>query len=180
VTAGDAATDRPAEVATTGAAGPVVVAAMGNAYRRDDGAGEAVVARVARHLGAGPAPAAGVVTVGPFADPLDLLGPWDGARLAVVVDAVRTGAAPGTVVVLDLDAGARPPAGTRVATTHGLGIADALRLARVVERAPARVVVVGIEGADFSQGDGLSDPVAGAVEEAAGRVLELVGAPPCA
>ena len=50
------------------------------------------------HAGAG-------VDIGPLTDPLDLLGAWDGADLAIVVDAVRSGAAPGTLRVVDLAGG---------------------------------------------------------------------------
>jgi len=142
----------------------VVVAGLGNEYRRDDGAGPAVAARTVGLLPA-------VDDVGPLADPLDLLGRWDGADLAIVIDAVRSGAVPGTVRVLDLGA---PRPGSGATSTHGIGLAGVLRLARVVGRAPARVVVVGIEGDDFGHGTGLSAAVGAAVGEAADRVIELI------
>lgn len=148
----------------------VVVAGMGSEYRRDDGAGPAVAERVGQ---ARP----GVVVVGPLSDPLDLLGLWDDADLAVVVDAVRSGRAPGTVQLLDLDTGSRAGAALalpRPTSTHGIGLVGALRLARAVGSAPKRVVVVGIEGQDFGQGTGLSHAVERAVEEAAQHVLELI------
>jgi len=150
----------------------VVVAGLGSEYRRDDGAGPAVAERVALMVG-------GVTHLGPLADPLDLLGRWDGAVLAVVVDAVRAGAEPGTVRVIDLDGpvAARPGSdgGPAPTSTHGISVAGALRLARAVGRAPLRVVVVGIEGDDFSQGLGLSPAVERAVPEAARRVARLSG-----
>ncbi len=140
----------------------MVVAGIGSEYRRDDGAGPAV-ARQAADL-------PGVVDVGPAVDPLDLLGRWDDADLAVVVDAIRSGAPPGTVRVVDLDEAVPAPA----LSTHGLGLADVLRLARTVGRAPRRVVVIGIEGEDFGRGEGLSDEVAAAVPEAVRAVVSLV------
>ena len=165
---------------TTAAGGPlstapgrrVVVAGMGSEYRRDDGAGPAVVDRVAGLLD-------GMVVLGPFADPLDLLGLWDDADLAVVVDAVQSGAAPGTVQLLELDpdgSGPGPvggPSGTT--STHGIGLAGVFRLARAVGNAPRRVVVVGIEGQEFGSGTGLSPAVEGAVAHAARHVVELIG-----
>ncbi len=148
----------------------VVVVGMGSEYRRDDGAGPAVADRVAARC-------AGVAGLGPIAEPLDLLGLWDGADLAVVVDAVRSGAAPGTVRLIELvdPTGVAPdgdPAGTT--STHGIGLAGVLRLARAVGTAPARVVVVGIEGDDFGQGVGLSPAVGRAVPLAAHQVMELI------
>lgn len=156
-------------------AGPVVVASLGSVDRRDDGVGPAVVDGVAARVPAARA-------VGPLADPLDLLGVWDGARLAVVVDAVRSGEVPGTVRQVEL-AGGIPVAGewsggrdrlTGTTSTHGIGLSGVLRLARAVGRAPERVVVVGIEGERFSHGDWLSPAVAAAVPEAVRLVVELV------
>ncbi len=156
-----------------------MVVAMGNEYRRDDGAGAAVMRAVAPGLRALSSSEIDAFGVGPLADPLDLLGQWDDAALAVVVDAVRTGAKPGTVVVLDLGGTGDPGTAEIIhrlpSSTHGVGLAGALRLARAVGRAPHRVLAVGIEGEDFGNGDGLSDAVAGAIDEAADRVLEIVG-----
>jgi hydrogenase maturation protease len=155
-------------VSPTDPARRVVVAGMGNEYRRDDGAGPAVAGRVAARLEA-------VVDLGPLADPLDLLGRWDDADLAVVVDAVRTGAPPGTVAVVDLDEVAgRPVAGAPVTSSHGIGLDRVLRLARAVGNGPRRVLVVGVEGDDFGDGLGLTPAVARAVDDAARRVAELI------
>jgi len=153
----------------------VVVAGLGSEYRRDDGAGPLVAARAVQEAGAGR-------DIGPMADPLDLLGIWDGADLVVVVDAVRSGAPPGTVHVVEL--GAEPGASVSRSTTtstHGIGLAGVLRLARAVGHAPVRVAVVGIEGEDFGRGTGLSPAVDAALPTAVRRVVELIGeASPCA
>jgi hydrogenase maturation protease len=148
----------------------VVVAGLGSEYRGDDGVGLAIAAKVAELAG-------DVVDVGPIADPLDLLGRWDGVELAVVADAVRSGAEPGTIWVIDLDDDAETPAGgarTGATSSHGIGLAGALRLSRAVGQAPARVVAVGIEGADFTQGSGLSPAVARAVDVAARRAVDRI------
>jgi len=152
----------------------VVVAGVGSPYRLDDGAGPAVASAVAARL-----PAA--VDIGPIAEPLDLLGRWDGAELAVLVDATRSGSPPGTVQIIDLDrsgtgagtgTGGRAPSGTT--STHGVGLAGAIRLARALEEAPPRIVVVGIEGERFGDGEGLSPAVRASVAEAVRLVLSFV------
>ena len=151
-----------------------VIAGVGSEYRRDDGAGVAVAAEVAARQ-------AGTVDVGPVGEPLDLLGRWDGADLAVVVDAVRSGAPPGTVSVVEVGpdgAAAEAAPGT---STHGIGLVGTYRLARATGSAPRRLVLVCVEGADFGDGCGLSPAVATAVPEAARAVIELVrGGVPCA
>ena len=104
----------------------VVVAAVGCEFRRDDGAGPAVLDRVSGELG-------DAEILGPLTSPLQLLGAWDGAGLAVIVDAVRGGSEPGTVRVVELGAGS--PAdesgspGQR-SSSHGFGVVDAFRLSR--------------------------------------------------
>ncbi len=143
--------------------GGVVVAGLGNAYRRDDGAGPVVAAEVATRAGAR--------DIGPVVDPLDLLGRWDRAALAVVVDAIRSSAPPGTVHVVELP---ERIAERGVTSTHGIGLGGVLRLARAIGRAPQRVIVVGIAGADFGRGTGLSAPVDAAVAVAVGKIVDMV------
>lgn len=151
----------------------VVVLGIGNEHRHDDGAGIAVARRAAR--------AAGLTgEVEPLGEPLDLLGRWDGAALAVVVDATRSGAEPGTIHLIELTGPGKPATaperrrGGGATSTHGLGVADVLALARALETAPRRVVLVGIEGADFSHGQGCGPQVAEALEGAAAVVAALV------
>lgn len=147
-----------------------VVCGIGNEYRGDDGAGIAVARRV---VTADPS----ICLVGPLGEPLDLLGQWDEADLAVVVDAVCSGAPPGTIHVGELCPPPRQEHRRRrpgTASTHGLGVDDVLELARLLGSAPARVVLVGIEGADFSPGRRLAPGVAVAVERAVCLVDALV------
>ncbi len=153
----------------------IVVAGLGSEFRRDDGAGPLVAARAVATAGAGR-------DIGPIGDPLELLGRWDDADLAVVIDAVRSGATPGTILLVELAVGPHddgpvgrgPRLGPNATSTHGIGLAGALRLATTLGRAPAHVVVVGIEGGDFSRGSGLSDAVRGALPVAVETVVALI------
>ena len=155
------------------AAPPIVVAAIGCEFRRDDGVGPAVLGRAQADLD-------GVAEIGTLTAPLDLLGHWDGAALAVVVDALR-GGEPGTVHVVELVGAPSPRTlGVRApgVSSHGLGAVEAFRLAHVLGTAPVRVVLVGVAGADFGAGLGLSPCVAAAVDAAAGAVVEVVRSAP--
>lgn len=75
---------------------------------------------------------------------LGLLDEFEGAAAVLVVDAVRSGAAPGTLVALDLLAAptARPRG---KASSHGIGVADAIALGRALDRLPPRLDFLGIE-----------------------------------
>lgn len=72
----------------------VVVAGLGSEYRRDDGAGPLVAERAVARAGWG-------TVIGPLSDPLDLLGEWDQADLAVIVDAVHSDRVPGTLTTVN-------------------------------------------------------------------------------
>jgi hydrogenase maturation protease len=142
-----------------------VVIGVGNDYRGDDGAALAVVRRLESEVPAD-------VTVRAFEqEPTRLIDAWDGAESAVVVDAVASGAEPGTFH--RFDASAEPiPARVFRSSTHAFGVGEAIELARALGKLPGRVVVYGIEGASFAAGEGLSPAVAEAVEPAAAAVLE--------
>jgi len=142
----------------------VLIVGAGNADRRDDGAGLAAARRLQRL----PADVRVLSQDGDFAS---LLDQWDGAAVVIMIDATMSGAAPGTIRRYDAHLGPLPTVFSRV-STHAFGIGDAIELARVLRRLPARLVVFGIEGRDFTGGEGLSPAVDAAVDE----VVALVSA----
>jgi len=156
----------------------VVVAGIGNELRGDDGVGPEVARRVSATTGS-LADGRQIEQLGPFASPLELLGNWDGAELAVVVDAVHAEAEPGALIVTEIDTRAAHDdrGGLGGASTHGIGLAGVLRMARALGEAPRRVVLVGVVGEDFGVGCGLSLATRSAVERARHAVLAIVSEP---
>ena len=75
---------------------------------------------------------------------LGLLDDFAGAAAVLVVDAVRSGAAPGTLVALDLLAAPTTRARSK-ASSHAVGVADAVALGRALDRLPPRLDFLGIE-----------------------------------
>jgi hydrogenase maturation protease len=146
------------------AGGRVVVIGVGNEFRRDDGAGPAVVTSLRGRV------PPGVELLLTDGEPTRLIEAWTGAALVVVVDAVLADPPrPGRVHRFVLD---RPLAGTtRTASSHGFGLDDAVRLALALDRMPGRLVVHAIEADDLSQGQGLTPVVAAAVGDVARAVL---------
>ena len=144
-----------------------MVIGLGNEFRRDDGAGPAVVASLRGRV------PPGVELVLTDGEPTRLIEAWTGAALAVVVDAVRADQPqPGRMHRFVLD---RPLTGTtRTASSHGFGLDDAVRLALTLDRMPGRLVVHAVEAADLSQGQGLTPLVAAAVGDLARAVLSDV------
>jgi len=66
------------------------------------------------------------------------------------------------------------PAATAAASSHGMGLGEAVELARVLGRLPERLVVYAVEGEDVSVGRGLSAPVRTAVAVVAERVRQEI------
>lgn len=91
-----------------------------------------------------------------------------------MIDAVRSGSVPGTVHRIDATAGPLP-ATLSAASTHTLGIGEAIELARALGRLPERIVLYGIEAETIAAGEGLSAPVEAAVGEVVDRILEELG-----
>ncbi|MCU7729486.1 hydrogenase maturation protease [Actinoplanes sp. KI2] len=150
-----------------------VVIGVGNEYRRDDGFGPAVVARLAELRAADPR-LASVELRASDGEPTRLLDLWTGTDLAVVVDAVRDGADHGGHrYELVLDELAELADG--VTSSHGVSLGSTVELGRALGRLPRRLVVLAVGAAEFGFGAGLSPEVAEAVDPVVARVRELVG-----
>ncbi len=152
---------------------PLVVG-VGNDDRADDGAG----LDVARELASRPAVPADVrLWTGELTGLLDL---WRRRSVVIVVDAVRSGAAPGTVRRWTAEELSRSdPA--RTFSTHGVGLPAVFDLARTLGELPDHLVVYGIEAAETGAGAPRSEPVRRGVALAAVRIakeLERFAAPP--
>jgi len=148
--------------------GRAVVIGVGNPDRGDDGVGPAVVARAKGRL---PGSARPLCLFGD--DPAAIMDAWQGAQHAVVVDAMVSGAEPGTVRCFQVSA--EPlPAEVGLPSTHALGAGAAIEMARVLGRLPARLTLYGVEAVGFTAGKGLSAAVAAAVPAVAEQVLKEV------
>lgn len=143
-----------------------VVIALGARHRGDDGIGAMVAAALRERR----APCRIVESCD---DSLALLNAWDGMALAIVVDAAVSGATPGTVHRLD-DTQAPAVKDLARCSSHGLGLAEAMQLGRVLGRLPARLVVFAVEAKSFDIGAGVSPELAAKVPAVAREIaLEL-------
>jgi hydrogenase maturation protease len=124
---------------------------LGNSLRGDDAAGLVVATRLRER---------GVQVL--VRSPDSLLSDFEEARDVVVIDSVRAGAAAGTIH--RLDPRRQPlPAGF-ASSTHLLGLADAVELARQMDRLPDAIEIIGIEGRAFELGAELTPAVERAIE----------------
>ncbi|MEO3756938.1 hydrogenase maturation protease [Mycobacterium sp. B14F4] len=144
-----------------------VVIGVGNSFRRDDGVGLAVVEEVAeRHL-------PGVRVIATTGEPGALLDAWEGADLAVVVDAAMgKGSSPGQIRRWTPDENQASGA----VSSHAIGIPQAFALGEALAQLPHRLVVLSVGVVDAAHGPGLTPAVAAVVPAVVDAVLaELDG-----
>lgn len=153
----------------------VLVLGIGQTMRGDDAAGvEAVRRWQARYAATAARPDVNVqFDELPGLSLLDIL---DGADAAVLVDAVQSGSAPGTVHRLKPEDLASFEAGSKSA--HGWGVAETLRLGRQLDpaRAGLRVSLIGIEAEQVELGKPLSPSVEQALPGAVDAIEAAVQA----
>jgi hydrogenase maturation protease len=146
------------------AKGGTLIIGLGNQYRRDDAAGLVAARRLKE------AAPAHVRVLEESGEGTALMESWQGADSVILIDALDSGAKPGTV--RRLDAHREPiPTGFFHYSTHAFGVAEAIELARVLGQLPPRLIVYGIEGRTFEAGLGLSPEVEKAAQEVVERVL---------
>ncbi len=146
-----------------------LVVGVGNRTRGDDAAGPEVAARVAA-LGL---PGLEVVV---HDEPLALVEHLAAHDHVVVVDATAPRRTPGAVRVVHVGPTPLRP-GTPAVGSHGLGVAEAVELARALGRLPARLTVVGVEGRAFGAGTEMSAEVRDRLDDAVRAVLDDLRAP---
>lgn len=153
----------------TGRAPRVLVAGVGNVFLGDDGFGVEVVGRLAGE----PMPEG--VRVADFGIrgvhlAYELL---DDYQVAILVDAVPRGGEPGTVYVVEPDTA---PAGGdhTLMDAHGMEPEAVLSMLRTLGGGDVKVLIVGCEPAEVEERIGLSELVAGSVDQAVAVVRELV------
>ncbi len=142
----------------------VVVIGVGNRMMGDDAVGPIVIDRLAGRL---PETVSLIESVG---DATHLLDSWRDARLTVVVDAVVSGGVPGSIHRIDGKEGF--PSSWRSASTHLIGVVEAIDLGGAVDMMPDELVVYGIEIDKVEPGVVLAREIDAAADE----VVEMIAA----
>lgn len=146
---------------------PVLVMAVGNILRGDDGFADAVLQELA---GMDLPDAVELFDAGTSA--IDLMEVFNRREKLIVIDAVRGGQPPGTLYRFspeEVESGALP-----MNSLHQVGLLETLKLGELVDCKPARTVVIGIQPEDTGLGIGLSEAVSAQVQRAASLVLKEI------
>ena len=149
----------------------LLVIGCGNEFASDDAVGLQII-RSLKELNEDELPD-GVELIEAGTPGLNLLDLWDRADRVIIVDAVKSGAAPGTVH--SFGASLLPPRNVMPVSSHGVNIIDAVELGRLLERLPAQLTIIGVEILSEEPFHvGLTPDVEAAVPRARERVMEEI------
>ena len=145
-----------------------LIIGIGNEYRGDDGVGR----QVARRLASLDPP--NVEIQESSGESFSLMELWSNAPEVILIDAVQSGAEPGTVQRFDAGTTPLPTGFVQQCSTHALSLPEAIEMARSLEQLPPKVILYGIEGLRFEHGNILTPTVARAAEETVGHILQEI------
>ncbi len=125
---------------------------VGNEFRSDDGIGLAI-ARIFKEK-----KIPTLIVKEESGEGIALMEAWQGFDNVILVDAVSSGAEPGKIYKIDANKEKVP---TRFFhySTHAFSVAEAVELARAVNKLPKKLIIYGIEGKNFSAGTDISKTV---------------------
>jgi hydrogenase maturation protease len=154
-------------LSVTNSTSSILIIGVGNLYRGDDAAGILIVRklkdmesnhiRVLEQSGEGTA----------------LMEAWKGYDRVLIVDAVSSGAPPGSIHRLDASKESIPSQYFSC-SSHNFGVAEAIELARTLNQLPRHLQLYGIEGVNFKPGEILSAEVEQAMESVKDEILQTV------
>jgi hydrogenase maturation protease len=149
----------------------IIVIGIGNPYRSDDAAGLVVARRLKERSING----CEVHELG--GEGTSLMDLWKGAQRVVVIDAVQSGASPGTIHRFHATL-QHLPAPIFRDSTHAFGLIEAIELSRTLQQLPPNLVIYGIEGQNFDAGTGLSQTVLDRVNDLVRELQQEIDPPP--
>lgn len=132
--------------------GKLLLIGVGNEYRGDDAAGLLVARRLRAQL------PDDIQIIEQSGEGAALMEAWKNVPHVILIDAVHSGAAAGTVFRFEAHQQAIPTKFFHY-STHAFSVAEAVELARALNQLPERLIVYGIEGKNFNAGVGLSAEV---------------------
>lgn len=144
-----------------------MIIGVGNLYRSDDAVG-ILIARKFKDM------ASDRISVKEQSgEGTSLMEAWKGYDRVLIVDAVSSGASPGSIHRMDAS---REPIPSKFfsCSTHDFGVAEAIEMARALGQLPRQLQLFGVEGKNFQPGEILSSEIEQAIELVADEVFQHV------
>lgn len=99
---------------------------------------------------------------------------WDRDQCVVIVDAMTSGGTPGSSRHIDALT-QRLPLGGCLVSSHGVGLSEAIELARLLDRLPRHLTIIAVEGGGFVPFDDLSPAVADVMTSIGHQIERVLG-----
>jgi hydrogenase maturation protease len=164
----------PVERQAGSSGGGLIVLALGNPLRGDDGVGPAVLEALER---SGRVPD-GVELVDGGTPGLETALLLEGRRRAIIVDATDIGRSPGEWKRLSPSDVLRPPGDMPLGgAIHNAGLAEALALGQALAILPLRFTIYGVQPLELGWSTGLSEPVQKAIPAVCAAILDEIQEP---
>jgi len=136
---------------------------LGNELRGDDGVGIRAVEEL-RKIGLK------AVNLLSIRDPLSILDHLDEDEDLIILDAAKPSGKPGRIIGLkvedDLDVE------LKTISTHSIGLAEVIKLMKILNKRPKSLKILLVEGKDFKHGADLSPEVEESLKKLIGMILE--------
>ncbi len=146
----------------------ILIVGIGNEYRSDDAAG-LMIARTIRDK-----QLPFIAVKEEFGEGASLMEVWQGFQNVILVDAVSSGAVPGTIFRINVRKEAVPVNFFNY-STHAFSVAEAIELARVMNLLPLNFIIYGIEGKNFTAGTTISTDVIKAAKQVVKQIVTDAG-----
>jgi hydrogenase maturation protease len=146
---------------------PALLIGIGNSFRSDDRAGLEVARRIK------PSANNHLEVLEMAGNPLSLLDLWNGYDQVLLTDAISSKSTPGTFQIIDA-VQQKIPSGLFNTSSHNLGVAEAVEMARSLRQLPKQLWIYGIEGENFEHGNTLSPRVNQAIDEVVKEILSRI------
>jgi len=137
---------------------------IGNEYRCDDGAG----LMAAREIQEKNIPSLFVKEQS--GEGAALMDAWQGYDHVILVDAVSSGAEPGTIYRIEARKEKFPLKFFHY-SAHAFGVAEAVELARSLKKLPTNLVLYGVEGRIFNAGTAISPEVRKGIDKITEQIV---------
>jgi hydrogenase maturation protease len=140
----------------------IVVIGIGNMFRRDDQIGIVVAKEIMKRR------ISDVTVTEQSGEGTALMETWKDAEAAIIIDAVCSNNAPGTIHRFEAD---RIPFNFFNYSTHAFSVAEAVELAKVLKLKTPHLIVYGIDGSNFGIGEQLTAEVRARVRDVVDMIL---------
>ena len=142
-----------------------LIIGVGNLYRSDDAVGILIARKLKDRV------SDRVSIKEQSGEGTSLMDSWQEHDRVCVVDAVSSGAPPGSIH--RMDASKEPiPSKFFSCSTHDFGVAEAIEMARALDQLPRQLQLFGVEGENFQPGEMLSAEVERAMELVVDEILQ--------